>query len=445
MGNLELRISSELRHKITWIEFRINLFLSNPLFMKKITVIFFCGFISLLRSQVGNEINELKKAISFHENSLDSLNSLLEDFQLDEIQRELTTHFLPKIDSTEKLIYHDAMCLVYDEDHEQAKWVLHKISNDIIDGKVSRTNDFRVDPLIESGSAEEKDYFLKIKLNSGKYDYDGFGYDRGHLAPSADFRWSQKALSESYFYSNMSPQLPSFNREKWAELEGLIRSYIFENNRPLIVYTGPVLHDQLAKVSRSINGVSIPEQFFKIVIDYEIGKTIAYLVPQNHNDQPVESFATTIDEIESLTGIDFLHQIEDEIEEKLESQNDISFWLPEKQKSDILPMDAEKLGRGRFNTIQARMFVDNGERKEICGNVVSTHLSKNDHTFINLDKSFPNQIFSITIWKSNRHNFSYQPHILLKNKKVCVKGKISENQGIPTMNLENEKSLIFID
>ena len=170
------------------------------------------------------------------------------------------------------------MCLVYDEDHEQAKWVLHKISNDIIDGKVSRTNDFRVDPLIESGSAEEKDYFLKIKLNSGKYDYDGFGYDRGHLAPSADFRWSQKALSESYFYSNMSPQLPSFNREKWAELEGLIRSYIFENNRPLIVYTGPVLHDQLAKVSRSINGVSIPEQFFKIVIDYEIGKTIAYLV-----------------------------------------------------------------------------------------------------------------------------------------------------------------------
>ncbi len=405
----------------------------------------FCGFISLLRSQISIGINELKESISFHENSIDSLNSLLEDLQLNEIQRELTTHFLPKIDSAEKLISHDALCLVYDEYHEQAKWVLHKISNDIIDGEVSRTNDFRGDPLITSGSAEEKDYFLKIKLDSGKYEYDGFGYDRGHLAPSADFRWSQKALSESYFYSNMSPQLPSFNREKWAELEGLIRSYIFENNRSLIVYTGPVLHAQLEKVSRSINGLSIPEQFFKIVIDYEIGKAIAYLVPQNHNDQPVESFATSIDEIENVTGIDFLHQIDDEIEEQLERQKDISFWMPEKQKMDVPPMDAEKLGRGRFNTVQARMFVDNGDKKEICGSVVSTHLSKNSHTFINLDKSFPNQIFSITIWNSNLHNFSYQPHILLKNKKVCVKGKISDNKGVPTLNLENEKSLVFID
>ena len=405
----------------------------------------FCGFISLLRSQISIGINELKESISFHENSIDSLNSLLEDLQLNEIQRELTTHFLPKIDSAEKLISHDALCLVYDEYHEQAKWVLHKISNDIIDGEVSRTNDFRGDPLITSGSAEEKDYFLKIKLDSGKYEYDGFGYDRGHLAPSADFRWSQKALSESYFYSNMSPQLPSFNREKWAELEGLIRSYIFENNRSLIVYTGPVLHAQLEKVSRSINGLSIPEQFFKIVIDYEIGKAIAYLVPQNHNDQPVESFATSIDEIENVTGIDFLHQIDDEIEEQLERQKDISFWMPEKQKMDVPPMDAEKLGRGRFNTVQARMFVDNGDKKEICGSVVSTHLSKNSHTFINLDKSFPNQIFSITIWNSNLHNFSYQPHILLKNKKVCVKGKISDNKGVPTLNLENEKHLVFID
>ena len=94
--------------------------------------------------------------------------------------------------------------------------------------------------------------------------------------------------------------------------------------------------------------------------------------------------------------------------------------MPEKQKMDVPPMDAEKLGRGRFNTVQARMFVDNGDKKEICGSVVSTHLSKNNHTFINLDKSFPNQIFSITIWNSNLHNFNYQPHILLlKQKGLC--------------------------
>ena len=99
------------------------------------------------------------------------------------------------------------------------------------------------------------------------------------------------------------------------------------------MYTGPVLHAKLEKVSRSINGLSIPEQFFKIVIDYEIGKGNSILVPQNHNDQPVESFATTIDEIENLTGIDFLHQIDDEIEEKLERQKDISFLDARKAKN----------------------------------------------------------------------------------------------------------------
>ena len=91
----------------------------------------------------------------------------------------------------------------------------------------------------------KKDFFLKQKKENGKYAYEGFGYDRGHLAPSADFRWSKKALSESYFYSNMSPQVASFNRECWADLEGLIRGYVYENKRDLIVYTGPVLHEGL--------------------------------------------------------------------------------------------------------------------------------------------------------------------------------------------------------
>jgi endonuclease G len=91
------------------------------------------------------------------------------------------------------------------------------------------------------------------------------------------------------------------------------------------------------------------------------------------------------------------------------------------------------------------MIIDSGEKKEICGTVVSTHLSKNKHTFLNLDKSFPNQIFSLTIWNSNLHNFSYQPHIELKNKKVCVRGKITDNKGVATMNIENERAINFLD
>ena len=113
------------------------------------------------------------------------------------------------------------MSLVYSEEHEQAKWVAHIISPDIITGNVSRTNDFRPDPHVSTGSTVEEDYFLKYLQPDSSYKYDGYGFDRGHLAPSADFRWSTTALSESYFYSNMSPQRPEFNRGTWAELEGL--------------------------------------------------------------------------------------------------------------------------------------------------------------------------------------------------------------------------------
>ena len=166
---------------------------------------------------------------------------------------------------------------------------------------------------------------------------------------------------------------------------------------------------------------------------------------QEKSNYPIEYYATTIDEIEALTGIDFLHQLDDEIEALIENQKDITFWMPEKQKSDAVPFEEGSLGKGKFNTVQASMFIDSGEKKEICGTVVSTHLSKNKHTFLNLDKSFPNQIFSLTIWNSNLHNFSYQPHIELKNKKVCVRGKITDNKGVATMNIENERAINFLD
>ena len=413
--------------------------------MKICFLIILCLAAPFLWSQQPSKTKEIQAQINTYKHSIDSLNYILEDLQLDEINQELQTFFLPKIDSSENLISHKALFLVYDEQHEQAKWVLHKISTNILDGKVSRTNDFRIDPLVKSGSAEEKDYFLKTKKENGKFNYDGFGYDRGHLAPSADFRWSKKALSESYYYSNMSPQLPTFNRERWAELESLIRGYVYDNKSDLIVYTGPILNLNLKKVPRSVNGVSIPEQFFKVVIDFKAKKAIAYLMSQEKSNYPIEYYATTIDEIEALTGIDFLHQLDDEIEALIENQKDITFWMPEKQKSDAVPFEEGSLGKGKFNTVQASMFIDSGEKKEICGTVVSTHLSKNKHTFLNLDKSFPNQIFSLTIWNSNLHNFSYQPHIELKNKKVCVRGKITDNKGVATMNIENERAINFLD
>jgi len=181
------------------------------------------------------------------------------------------------------------MLLSYNEQHEQANWVAHIIVPDVITGVVFRSNDFRTDPLVKSGTADQADYFLTDTLADGKVKYDGFGYDRGHLAPSADFRWSAKALSESYFYSNMSPQLPELNREIWADLENTLRGYIHNNSdAQLYVVTGPILKNDLPKMERSIHKLSIPESYFKVIIDLKNQRGIGFIMPNSSDYESIE-------------------------------------------------------------------------------------------------------------------------------------------------------------
>lgn len=368
------------------------------------------------------------------------VESQLENLKLEQVREDLEEMGLPSINEGEEVIKHKAMYLVYDEKHEQAKWVAHIIRPEVILGKVGRTNNFRKDPLVTSGSAQEADYFLKYLKPDSSYTYDGFGYDRGHLAPSADFRWSSQALSESYFYSNMSPQQPKFNRGKWAELESVLRSYLDRHPKTqLYVVTGPVLREDLPKVERSLNGLTIPEKYFKVVLDYQHQRAIGFILPNKECLAPVESYAVRIDEIEQLTGINFFPALPDEMESSLEKGLSPKDWLPNSMQDDILPLKAENLPPKSYNSVQARLFAGTGEKVRICGTVVSTKLTSKGHTFINLDKKFPHQIFTVTIWRDNAKNFSYKPHIELMNQKVCFEGKVTMSQGTPTMQIEHEK------
>lgn len=422
--------------------------------MNSKTFVIFCKKYFVLLSVViymnpffsqNNTIEKVNDELFILKIKKDSLNKILEKLILNKNIASIKSTIVPKLNDDEKYIEHSAIVLAYDEKHEQAKWVAHIINTNIIDGKVSRTNNFRKDPLVLTGSSEEKDFFTKTKLKSGKTIYDGYGYDRGHLAPSADFRWSKNALSESYFYSNMSPQLPEFNREGWAELENFLRSYIYENNVELHVLTGPILNDDLDKIDKSINQISIPKFFFKIAIDFTNNKSIGFLMPNKKLDYPLEYYVTDIDSIEKVSQLDFNYQLADSIENNLESQKSIFDWQTKKRKGNVAPLQSQNLNKGEINTVQAKTFANSGKKIKVCGLAVSTKLSKNGHTFINLDQSFPNQIFSATIWKTNRVNFSYQPHQELLNKKVCFKGKVTLNKNTPTMDVLNEKAIEFMD
>ena len=216
---------------------------------------------------------------------------------------------IPLVLNGEKLIQHAGYSFVYSEEHEQAKWVAYVLNNKELDGTFGRSDNFREDPSVSSGSASNLDYAKS-------------GYDRGHLAPAADMKWSEKAMSESFYYSNMSPQLPAFNRGIWKILEEKLRDWALENDSILIV-TGPILPSKTEKKLATIgpNSVTVPEYYYKAILDFknEKSKSIAFILPNKGSKMPLKSFVFTIDSLEKLSKIDFFYKLDNKLETSVES------------------------------------------------------------------------------------------------------------------------------
>jgi len=219
---------------------------------------------------------------------------------------------LPKSAPSDQIVYHSNYTLNYSEQHEQAEWVAYTLSLSDVYGSVGRTNDFRADPKVKTGSASLS-------------DYKGSGYDRGHLAPAGDMKSTYTAMSESFYMSNMSPQKPGFNRGIWKKLEGNVRNWASDNGE-IYVVTGPILSGSYPSIGS--NQVSIPNYYYKVILDYkepEI-KGIGFVLPHQKSSSSIQSFAVTIDEVERKTGINFFHALPDDVEEQIESNLAIDKW-----------------------------------------------------------------------------------------------------------------------
>ncbi|MFP4663366.1 MAG: DNA/RNA non-specific endonuclease [Bacteroidales bacterium] len=392
-----------------------------------------------------DSIDLLENNIRKLENRRDSMYSILEDLRIEDIMEDIKAAGYPQGAETEEITSHPGIVISYNENHELANWVAHMIIPQVKTGNLSRTNDFRPDTTISTGTAVEEDYFKKYLQEDSTYEYDGYGYDRGHLAASADYRWSKQAMSATYYYSNMTPQRPEFNRAGWAKLENFLRTYVIENETPILVYTGPVLSDDLPVVERSVNKISLPEFHYKIAWDKQNNRCIAFVMPNTEIDKPLGSYAVSVDSVESLTGIDFLPALSEDEQDKLESKNNPEAWFSGEHKDDKVPLSKADMPEGAFNTINARAFMGSKKKVTVCGTVVSTHKSGKGNTFINLDKTFPNQIFTVTIWKDHQANFPYEAHKVLMNEKICVSGRVEEFGDKPAIFLKNENNIQIID
>ncbi|WP_062056702.1 DNA/RNA non-specific endonuclease [Aquimarina longa] len=224
---------------------------------------------------------------------------------------EVNFFYLPT-STTGAIIVHDNYSLSYSEKHEQAEWVAYQLKKEHLS-----TNQFKR-PYFE----EDK----KVKsLSSDWRNYKKSGYDKGHLCPAGDRRYTKEAFNETFLTSNITPQNHEFNSKIWNYLEQKTRSWakLYDG---VYVVTGGVLSDGLSTIG--YEQVSVPEYFYKIIFNNSSGKPkiIAFLMPHKDSRKSLKEFVVSVDEVEKLTGIDFFPTLDDAIENQIESSITIKDW-----------------------------------------------------------------------------------------------------------------------
>lgn len=208
----------------------------------------------------------------------------------------------------EQVVQRTAYTFAYNEAHEQANWVAYILTKEHLGSGVERSNRFMEDPLVSTQTATNADYAKS-------------GYDRGHLAPAADMSWSLQVMQESFYYSNMSPQLPGFNRGIWKKLEEKVRDWALLYDT-LFVVTGPILEAGLPTIGP--NQVSIPKAYYKALIAPRQQKGIAFVLPNAKSDSELSVFSMSIDALETKINRDLFYQLTDQLEQRIEAQRE--FW-----------------------------------------------------------------------------------------------------------------------
>lgn len=216
---------------------------------------------------------------------------------------------------TGDLLCRTGYALAHNPEHKTPDWVAEHLTREKASAVRARSNDFQPDPDLEPGQRAEL------------ADYKNSGYDRGHMAPAGDMRWDKEAMSESFFLSNMSPQIgPGMNRGIWKNLEEKVRAWAVERGE-LYVYTGPIYADGSTIKTIGSDHVAVPTHFYKIVFDPVRIEAIAFILPNQAlkaNDLP--NYIVSIDEVQTRTGLNFLSSIDGPVQKLVESEKANGMW-----------------------------------------------------------------------------------------------------------------------
>lgn len=190
--------------------------------------------------------------------------------------------------------------------------VVYELTSDETKGHTRRYDSFETDSAV-AGCARP-------------WDYTGTGYDRGHMAPAADFKWSGEAMRATFKMTNVCPQARSLNSGGWSRLEEKVREWAVRDSA-IVVMSGPVVRPGYH--TAGAGKLAVPQAFFKVVLAPYASppRAIGFIYPNGRAGGQLKEYAVTVDSVEAATGLDFFSALPHRQESELERQCNINQWV----------------------------------------------------------------------------------------------------------------------
>lgn len=212
----------------------------------------------------------------------------------------------------EQIITHLGYVTSWNPNWLTPNWVAYDLTKTEVEGEEPRPKrTFEPDPMVKGTTAEHNDYTHS-------------GYSRGHMAPAADMKWSEQAMNESFYTSNICPQTDALNNGRWKSVEDRVRALAEENT--VYICCGPITSKSPERIGA--HKVAVPERFFKVICMQRNGKwqAIGFVFKNEKCPGSMFNYALSVDEVEELTGHDFFYNLPDNIENKIEASWTMKDW-----------------------------------------------------------------------------------------------------------------------
>lgn len=204
---------------------------------------------------------------------------------------------------------------------------------EVLFNPVNKTPDYVAWELIESetsGDNKRTNSFWQdtdIKGCPSPSDYSRSGYDRGHLCPAADMKWSPEAMKHCFAMSNMTPQDHALNGYAWASLENKCRDWALRDSA-LVIVAGPI-YQKGDNATIGTAKVHVPSAFFKVILAPYLKepRAIGFIYPNQSAPGKMENYAMSVRDVEKITGLDFFFNLPDSIENAVETDSRIKQWF----------------------------------------------------------------------------------------------------------------------